>query len=224
VPPRDPEQSASACSSPSRVSPHALHSPAAVALFVVLTVAALAGDLLSKHFVFAALLNDPSLPQRIEGLKMRHGLEDLPPQQVLAELRLYRQIVPGLRFTLSTNPGVVFGTPMAWPLVSGATILTVVLVVVFFAWSSARAHWTHVALAWIAAGALGNLYDRLLTQVRVGDLEPIRHQVRDFIDCSQIGYRWIFNLADAYLVIGVGMLILHWLWDGRRSARARATR
>jgi lipoprotein signal peptidase len=191
---------------------------------VTLMLAALAGDLLSKHAVFAALLNDPSLPQRIDGLRMHHGREDLPPQQVLAELHLYRQIAPGLRFTLSTNPGVVFGTPMFWPLVSGATIVTIVLVAAFFALSPARAYWTHVALAWIAAGALGNLYDRLLAQVRVADLEPIRHQVRDFIDCSQIGYRWIFNLADAYLVVGVLMLILHWLSDGRRAAKARAAR
>jgi lipoprotein signal peptidase len=190
----------------------------------MLALAALAGDLLSKHYVFAALLSDPSLPQRIDGLEMHHGRETLPPQQALAELHLYRQIGPGLRFTLSTNPGVVFGTPMFWPLVSGATILTVALVGAFFALSPARAYWTHVALAWIAAGALGNLYDRLFAQVRVGDLEPIRHQVRDFIDCSQIGYRWIFNLADAYLVVGVLMLILYWLCDGRRAAKARAAR
>jgi lipoprotein signal peptidase len=201
-----------------------LQAPGAIALFVALTLAALAGDLLSKHYVFAWLLNDPSLSQRIEGLRMHHGREDLPPQQVLAELHPSRRIVPGLAFTLSTNPGVVFGTPMFWPLVTGATIVTIVLVAAFFALSPARAVWTHVALAWIAAGALGNLYDRLLAQVRVADLEPIRHQVRDFIDCSQIGYRWIFNLADTYLVVGVAMLVLHWLCDGRRAAKARAAR
>jgi lipoprotein signal peptidase len=186
-------------------------------------LAALAGDLLSKHAVFADLLSDPQLPQRIEEVQTSHDQARLPPQQVLAELHLHRQIVPGLRFTLSTNPGVVFGTPMPWPAVSIATGLTIVLVVAFFAMSPARAHWTHVALAWIAAGALGNLYDRLVAQVTLPGLEPIRHQVRDFIDCSQIGYKWIFNLADAYLVIGVAMLLVRWLLDMRHRAKARTS-
>lgn len=192
-----------------------------MALFVVIMLAGVAGDLLSKHYVFAALLSDPSLPQRINGLRTRQD-QPTPPQQILAELHLYRQIAPGLRFTLSTNPGVVFGTPMSWPLVSVATILTLVVVSVFFAVSPPRAHWTHTALALIAAGALGNLYDRLLAQVTLAGMEPIRHQVRDFIDCSQIGYKWIFNVADVYLVVGVAMLVLHWLPDGRRAAKARA--
>ncbi len=190
-------------------------------LFVVLVLVGLGGDLLSKHCVFTALLSDPSLPQRIEGVRMHHDQGQMPPHQVLAELHLRRRIAPRLYFTLSTNPGVVFGTPMSWPLVSAATIATVVLVGVFFALSPARAHWMHVALALIAAGALGNLYDRLFAQVVLPGLEPIRHQVRDFIDCSQIGYKWIFNLADAYLVIGVAMLILHWLLGGRRTTKVR---
>ncbi|MCJ7544494.1 MAG: signal peptidase II [Phycisphaerae bacterium] len=191
---------------------------------MVIALAGLAGDLLSKHYVIGALLSDPSLPERIDGVRMHHDQATVPPQQILGELHLYRQIAPGVRFTLSTNPGVVFGTPMSWPLVLVATILTVVVVSLFFGVAPARAYWTHTALALIAAGALGNLYDRLLAQVALPGLEPIRHQVRDFIDCSQIGYKWIFNVADVYLVVGVAMLVLHWLTDRRTSARAHPVR
>lgn len=199
----------------------AIKSPCAIALFLLVLAAGLAGDLASKHYAFKVLMNDPDLPQRVEALRAQHG-PALPPQHVLAELHLHRQIIPGVQFTLSTNPGVVFGTPMPWPLVAAATIVAVAMVCVFFAVSSARARWTHAALALITAGAMGNLYDRLVVQTVLPGLEPIRHHVRDFIDCSQIGYKWIFNLADAYLVIGVAMLVLQWLWDGRRAAKARA--
>ncbi len=168
-------------------------------------------------------MSDPSLPARLESLRTHPGPPQ-PPERTLAEMRLSRQVVPGVRFTLSMNPGVVFGMPMPRPLVTAATIVTVAVVTVFFAASPARARWTHAALALIAAGALGNLYDRLFAQVVLPGVEPICHQVRDFIDCSQIGYKWIFNLADAYLVIGAAMLILHWLLEGRRAAKAPTAR
>jgi signal peptidase II len=183
----------------------------------------LAGDLASKHYAFKVLMDDPALSHRVEALRAQHG-PALIPERVLAELHLHRQVAPGVQFTLSINPGVVFGTPMPWPVVAAATTVAVVAVMVFFAVSPARARWTHAALALITAGAMGNLYDRLVVQTVLPGLEPIRHHVRDFIDCSQIGYKWIFNLADAYLVIGVAMLVLHWLLDGRKAAKARAAR
>ena len=223
MPPRDPEQSASACSSASPAGVQACQSPATLVLFVAIVLAGLAGDLLSKHYVFSSLLSDPSLPQRIAGVRMQHGQAAVPPQQALAELHLHRLIVPGVRFTLSTNPGVVFGTPMPWAIVTVVTAMALVLIAVYFAMSPARACWMHIALALVAAGALGNLYDRVFAQVTLPGLEPISHQVRDFVDCSQIGYKWIFNVADAYVVVGALMMAFYWLRDGRK-ARARAVR
>lgn len=51
--------------------------------------------------------------------------------------------------------------------------------------------------------------------------------VRDFIRMEPVvfGYRiwpWVFNLADAWLVIGVGLLLLNFWWD--RQAEKRAER
>jgi len=190
----------------------------------VVIAAGLAGDLLSKHYVFESMLADPSLRPRLEELLDGYGRERPGMNKVLADLRIQRQVIPGVRLTLSTNPGVVFGIAMPGPLVAVATVVTVVLVVCFFATSPARAHWSHVGLAFIVAGALGNLYDRLFSEVALPGLEPISHQVRDFIDCSQIGYKWIFNAADAYLVVGVAMLIAQWLQDGLKARKARASK
>ena len=77
----------------------------------------------------------------------------------------------------------------------------------------------HAALAFILAGALGNLYDRLFGAVSIPGFEPIRYQVRDFIDCSELYYRWVFNVADMLLVIGVAMLIGQRLVAVLRSRR-----
>ena len=72
-------------------------------------------------------------------------------------------------------------------------------------------------MALILAGALGNLYDRLLSRVALPGFPPIEREVRDFIDCSRIPlpfgfrYKWIFNVADVWLVLGVIVLMLYWL-------------
>ena len=79
----------------------------------------------------------------------------------------------------------------------------------------------HVALALILGGAIGNLYDRLFSSVALPGLAPIRRHVRDFIDCSDLHYDYIFNLADAWLVIGVVMVFLQWLADARRERLAK---
>ncbi|MFP3936943.1 MAG: signal peptidase II [Phycisphaerae bacterium] len=189
---------------------NAIKSRSAVVVFALVTVLGLAGDLFSKWAVFDALLDDPSIPQRIESISRRYG-DGLRPEQVLHQLSLQHDVGAGIKLTLSTNPGVVFGLPMPRWLVATATIVTVSLVVSFFATSDAKVRSMHVALGCILAGALGNLYDRLLAVVELPGAENIRYQVRDFIDFSAWHYPWVFNVADILLVVGVAIMALHWL-------------
>jgi len=121
-----------------------------------------------------------------------------------------RAVIPGaMRFTLSTNPGIVFGFDKMPPtVVMLASVLAVVVVVYFFATSPRKAHCTHTALAMILAGALGNLYDRLFSRVQLPGRPPSVREVRDFIDLGQLHYPWVFNVADVLLVVGVVILIL----------------
>jgi lipoprotein signal peptidase len=87
----------------------------------------------------------------------------------------------------------------------------------WFATSHRKAWSVHLSTALILAGALGNLYDRLASRIALPGMEPILYNVRDFLDCSSIplpfGFRyvWVFNIADVWLVVGVGMMMLHWL-------------
>ena len=202
----------------------AWRSAAAVTVFLAVTIVTLAGDLWSKHTVFASLLSDPNVPIRVQAIKLEHG-QDLAPRDVLKHLDLRRQVGAGLWLSLSTNPGVVFGLPMPPPVVAVATVLTILMVGWFFAVSSAKARWTHVALGLILAGALGNFYDRMIAVVSIPNLsKPIVGQVRDFLDFSQVNvmglnYPYIFNTADVWLVIGVGILLVHWVLAGRSAAK-----
>jgi len=211
-------------------------------MFVLLSCATLAADLVSKHYAFRSLEDQPDLAKHVSHIRLRlreqfqrQIEQNLRPAdqaepttrdilQALAVLDPYQhKSVIGVRMTLSTNPGVVFGLPMPRPLVAAATLLTIALVVYFFAAAGARAYWIHVAMALILGGALGNLYDRMFSVVALpGEgLEPIRYHVRDFIDCSSLNYPYVFNVADVWLVIGVTMLILHWLVTAGAPASAK---
>lgn len=56
---------------------------------------------------------------------------------------------------------------------------------------------TRFGFCLIMAGAVGNALDRL-----------IHGAVVDFFDATKLGFPWIFNLADAALDVGVGLVIL----------------
>jgi len=201
----------------------AIRSPSAIVLFVAAAALALAADLLSKHCVFDSLLSSPALRRQLE--RLRRQVPELSPAQALghASIRTYvqRDVFPGVRFTLSTNPGVVFGLLIPRTLVAVATVAAFALIVFLFATSEGRLWSVHLALAFVLAGALGNLYDRLLGQVVLPGVGSIRHQVRDFIDCRQLHYPWVFNVADVFLVVGVALLLLHW-WLARRGRTMKA--
>jgi signal peptidase II len=189
---------------------------AAIVLFAAVVLAGVAADLLSKHFVFKNLLDDPALSEKVRDLQVQYpGIE---AGGMLSLAHPQWQVVPGvMRFTLSTNPGVVFSTPLPRGVVIVTTAVAIVLVLIFFATSPARAYWIHTAMALILAGAAGNLYDRLFSEVTLPGMEPIRYQVRDFLDCSQIHYNYIFNVADVFLVAGVAMLLLQGFSDWRKT-------
>jgi len=190
---------------------------AAWALFLAVAAAGTAADLLTKHHVFSSLLNDPALQRRAAEVHAADYFR-ASPNQVLQTFQ--RRAVWRVRWTLSTNPGVVFGWSMPPWAVLIATFLTVTLVGIFFATTPAGAVVRHAALGCILAGAMGNLYDRLFSEVTIAGMEPIRRNVRDFIDCSQLYYPWIFNVADMLLVIGVACLAGHWLLLGRAGDAA----
>ena len=211
---------------PAPIDP-AWRSPAAVTAFLITAAVALAADLVTKHYAFDSLRRDGDLHEQIQQIRTDH-YASLTNRQMLQVLSRRGQLMPGVHITLSTNPGVVFGLPMPRWAVGCATVLTMALVVWFFASADRRAWPMHVAMALILAGALGNLYDRLFSEVVLPGFESIRYEVRDFIDCSEIHlpfgfrYKWIFNVADVWLVIGVVVLLAYWFLTRRTAAKRAA--
>lgn len=64
---------------------------------------------------------------------------------------------------------------------------------------------TRFGLALVMAGAVGNALDRLLIGAVV-----------DFLDATKLGFPWIFNVADATLDAGIGLLLLGAVLSERR--------
>jgi lipoprotein signal peptidase len=201
----------------------AYRSAAAVLAFVTVAGAALAADLASKHLAFSGLLADPACRAAMED----HLARDPDASAKTLLHYFHRDVMPGLRWTLSTNPGVVFGLSVSRPIVNAVTCLAIALVIGMFAASDRRAWAMHLAMAFLLAGAAGNLYDRLFSVVRLHGADlAICREVRDFIDFSQariggLNYPWIFNVADAWLVVGVGILMLQWVLHGLASRPRR---
>lgn len=209
----------------------------ALSLFVIITAFAVGSDLWSKDVAFETLLDKPDLATRTKEQavyleRCRPNFPDLPAANteaysrlVLQQMHLTKPLGGPVDLTLSVNPGVVFGFDEIPDLaVNLVTVLMCGVLIGLFVKTHKGDWWMHIALGFILGGAIGNLYDRLASHVPLPGLLPIQHHVRDFIDCSRVGYQWIFNLADVYLVIGVAGLMIHWVVLHRRDLRAAKAR
>ncbi len=110
-------------------------------------------------------------------------------------------LLPVLNFTFVRNTGITFGLATdsgPW----GSVVLTAIALAIVAAlgvWlARAERPLVAVALGAIAGGAIGNVVDRL----RFGG-------VTDFIHAHAFGWSWyVFNVADAAIVCGVGALLV----------------
>ncbi len=110
-----------------------------------------------------------------------------------------------LRITHWTNDGAAFSlfadsaSPhmVRWGLI-GFSLLAALVVLVAMVKMGNRFTLTTVALAFIFAGAVGNVHDRILYG-----------SVVDFIEVHIFSYHWPdFNVADSCIVIGACLLLL----------------
>lgn len=176
------------------------------------TLAGLAADLATKALAFARIAPDPVVIRRSEVLEAR-SLETLIPwhEPVVVVPRV-------LEFTLVLNPGAVFGIG------AGARWFFVIFTVLaigfglwmFGAWTKARSGMAHAAIGLLIAGGLGNLYDRLrFACVRdfIHPLPDVRFPFGWRLPGQPSGEIWpyVSNVADLWLLIGIGLLMIH-LW------------
>jgi signal peptidase II len=103
------------------------------------------------------------------------------------------------------NTGIAFGLfSDSTSVVIALTAVAICALLVFFARSGARHPLLPVAVGLVLGGSASNLADRL----RLG-------YVTDFLD---LDYWPAFNLADTFIVVGVGLLFLSFVAADRSSA------
>ena len=134
---------------------------------------------------------------------------DPDPQQRMAAQRI--EVIPGFMAWEGTyNPGVTFGlAPNKTTLILTLTGLASLGLLAWLIGTRSGSRLLHIGLGLILAGALGNLYDRFHWS-----------KVRDFILWYVGDFRWPnFNLADAFIVVGVGLVMWDSLfgWSAKRA-------
>lgn len=168
----------------------ASYSTSRIALFVVPAIAGLAADLVSKWWMF-------SRPE------LRRG-------------DIWWLIQDYAGFQLSLNEGALFGMGqgLVWLFAAFGIVAAFALPIWLFRFGAANDALLTFALGCVMAGILGNLYDRL------GLHGEQLQAVRDWI-LLQWGaeYRWPnFNIADALLVLGAGIVFYRSLFLPDQSA------
>lgn len=126
-----------------------------------------------------------------------------------------RPLIPKvLDLTLTYNQGIAFGLFQgAGRFLAPIAILIAIGAIVYSMRHKRESPWVHVAMALLASGALGNLYDRLF-----------KEQVTDMFRIIAFDFP-IFNLADSCITVAAAILIVRWgaEWFAEvRKVQARA--
>ncbi len=122
------------------------------------------------------------------------------------------ELTPFFDVVFAKNPGISYSLFSARTEVQRYLLLAITLVatacIAFWLWR-ARSRLVAFALGLIVGGALGNAYDRVAYGF-----------VADFYHFHVGSFSWyIFNLADAAIVIGVGLLLVDSLFFGEKVTR-----
>lgn len=177
-------------------------------MLVSVTVLGLVSDLLTKWWAFATVAGAPVTVTREEVLNARFLGALIPIHQPVV-------VIPNiLDFTLVLNPGAVFGMGAGrrWFFVVFTIAALGFGLSLFGRWTKPGDRLSHAAIGLLLAGGLGNLYDRVLFGC-----------VRDFIHplpgvALPFGWSWpwggnevwpyVSNVADLWLIIGIGILVI----------------
>lgn len=106
-----------------------------------------------------------------------------------------------LRFTYVENRGAAFGmlSDHRWVFLILSTVAIVGITVYMIKWRP-ESKLAYFAVSFIVGGGVGNMIDRIFLGYVV-----------DFIDFCAFPkiWTWVFNVADSFVCIGAGMLVLY---------------
>ena len=115
-------------------------------------------------------------------------------------------VIKGLfRFTYVENDGAAFGMLDDHRWIFMVLSVLGILALCFYLWKfTPPSRLANVAITFVIGGGIGNMIDR----VRLGF-------VIDFIDFYAFPnvWKWVFNVADSFVCIGAGLLMLYLVLD-----------
>ena len=130
------------------------------------------------------------------------------------------ELIPNfLRITLVFNRAAAFGIGFAnatvnrWLYVAVASVATIGICFFYYKKHKELALYVRACLMLVLTGAIGNLIDRLF-------YSQTEFCVVDWIDFVGI-WRWVFNIADAGVVIGAFMMIIYLIIDEVKEYKRR---
>ena len=123
----------------------------------------------------------------------------LQPEGPVGSFHLWEGV---LHLTFVKNEGAAFGmlANHRWVFMVFSTVAIIGLSIYLFGFSK-DSNWVKVSLAMIIGGGIGNMIDRVLLGYVV-----------DFIDFTLINFA-VFNVADSFVTVGAGILIVYFIRD-----------
>ena len=159
--------------------------------------------IMKKHFLlFGGLI--PAVIVGIDQLSKAWAIAKFKQPQNICAINpfpnLEIEVSPVFDLALVCNQGVSFGifrehADIGRYLLSAFAII---MCLVLWAWlRKEKSKMVSLAIGLIIGGAIGNVIDRILYGA-----------VTDFLNFSDIGFKWVFNVADASINVGVACLLL----------------
>jgi signal peptidase II len=212
-----------------QAAPSAMHAPVtwryprAWAILVIVTVLGTGIDLWTKHLAFQHIAGVPVEIDRERVLETGNPSRQIPFHRPVV-------VVPGLlEFTLVANRGAVFGMG------AGKRVLFIVFtcialgfgLLLFATWTTPKEWVSHAAIGLLLAGGLGNLYDRWVYACVRDFIHPLPGRKLPFGWSYPWGgnevWPYVSNVADLFLIIGIGVLVVRAVRTPSSPARAAMT-
>ena len=148
------------------------------------------------------------------------GLDLLTKHLAFKHIQSYEEVViieGFFSYGRTTNPGVVFGlgagAKKVWLAIS---VIAIPVILAIFYTVKKRKWILTISLGMILAGTIGNMYDRVFT-----DLQEVRDFIK-FIYWTPWKGRsvWpLFNLADAFICVGVFLLTIEMMFFDEKKKK-----
>ena len=188
-------------------------------IFVITLITVLGCDLLMKSWSFEHVADTP--------VQLRIGYNNLPDQIPPHQAMDVVPKVLSLRLTLNTGAIFGIGKGAQWFFVFVSVIATAFICYLF--WRSPRkAYAIQICYALILSGALGNMYDRMVYNA-VRDMFWLFPGLHLPLGLRWPGgspdvYPWLFNIADAALIVGVlTLMVMVQLADRQQRKSAKTS-